>query len=161
MSLLYARPTGLGEGSKLAPSVPLLQPLSDTKHSGIHELSFQLFEYSILLVTSTPLDILWALPSLHDPHTFMTDLSLFFGVSSRYFSRNLSWPFTSGFHVLPQCTVLLRHHLSHHAIVTACWYLPLKHASRNPRLSGSTVYPQDTERYLTPIRISINTVLND
>lgn len=90
MSLLYARPIGLGEGSKLAPSVPLLQPLSDTKHSGIHELSFQLFEYSILLVTSTPLDILLALLYLHDPHTFMTDLSLSFGVSPRYFPRDLS-----------------------------------------------------------------------
>lgn len=101
-------------------------------------------------------------PSTMSPHQpprpslFRSDFGLSFGASLRCSLKDLPLTSKSGLCVLPQYTILSHHTLSHPVAVIVCWYLPLKCASRNPCLSGLTVYPQDLEQCLAHIRISIN-----
>jgi len=87
---------------------------------------------------------------------FRSDFGLSSGASLRCSLKDLPLTSKSGLCVLPQCTILSHHTLSHPVAVIVCWYLPLKCASRNLCLFGLTVYPQDLEQCLAHIRISIN-----
>ena len=120
---------------KFASSIPLLQPSSATKHSGIHKLSFPLLEIMefpiisiiigisiisisfILLLISAPPNILFlracAFTNLHDPQIFMTDLSLSFGVCPRYVLKNPPLTLKSASHIFPQCNVPSLHSPCH------------------------------------------------